>query len=95
LTKIQQNWTKPWNFDKAKQLVFTGGLKQVVRFLADDEQMVLIGDEHGYDSVSTYSQSECLPKGRQNRLLGCFSAQFLNNLKLIIDILFRYHLTVL
>jgi hypothetical protein len=41
LAKIQQNWTKPWNFEKAKQLTFSPGLKQVVRFLADDEQMVM------------------------------------------------------
>jgi hypothetical protein len=59
--KTWQNLTKPWNFEKAKHLTFPPGLKQVVRLLADDEQMVMIGDEHGYDSVSTYSQSECLP----------------------------------
>jgi hypothetical protein len=51
LAKIQQNWTKPWNFEKTKQLTFSPGLKQAVRLLADDEQMVMIGDEHGYDSV--------------------------------------------
>ncbi len=29
------------NFEKAKQLIFSPGLKQVVRLLADDEQMVM------------------------------------------------------
>jgi hypothetical protein len=70
LAKIQQNWTKPWNFEKAKQLTFSPGLKQVARFLADDEQMVMIGDEHGYDSVCTYSQSECHPnRGKTDYLV--------------------------
>jgi hypothetical protein len=44
---------------KIKQLTFTPGLKQVVRFL----QMMTLGD----DSVimSTYLQSKCLYKSRQ------------------------------
>ncbi len=32
---------------KAKQLTFTQGLKQVVRFLEEYEQMTMIGDENG------------------------------------------------
>jgi hypothetical protein len=31
LCKIQQNLTKPWHFEKAKQLAFTPGLKQMGR----------------------------------------------------------------
>jgi hypothetical protein len=50
---------KPWHFEKAKKLAFTPGLKQVVRFLEDDEHMTMMGDEIW--SVSTYSQSECHP----------------------------------
>jgi hypothetical protein len=52
---------KPWHFEKAKQLTFTPGLKQVVRFLEDDEQMTMLGDEISSVFVSTYSQNECHP----------------------------------
>jgi hypothetical protein len=45
------------SWQKAKRLTFTLGLKQVVRFFIDDEQMTM---KNGDDSVSVsiYSQSE-------------------------------------
>jgi hypothetical protein len=54
----------------------------MVRFLEDDEQMTMISDENGVDSlsVSTFSPSECQYNPRQNRLLGCFSEQLLKNI---------------
>ncbi len=60
-----------WN---AKQLTFTPRLKQVVRFLEDDEQMTMIRDENGNDSVSVSicSQSVCQNNPRQNWALGYF-----------------------
>ncbi len=59
-----------------------------------DGDAIMIGDENGEDSVSvsTYSQSEYQSKSRQNQLLGCFSEQFMKNLKLKIDAS-RYCLT--
>jgi hypothetical protein len=58
--------------------------------------MVMIGDENSDDfvSVTTYSQSECQSKSRQTRLLGCFSEQFMKNLKLKIDAPIGIELTV-
>ncbi len=72
------------NLKKAKQLPFTQyWLKQGVRFLENDEQMTIIRDENGDDSVSvsTYSQSECQQNSRQNQLVGLFSEQLLKESK--------------
>jgi hypothetical protein len=60
-SKIQSNFHKSWQFEKANQLTFTPGLKQVKRFLEGDEKV----------SMSTYAQSKCQPNPRQKRLFGC------------------------
>jgi hypothetical protein len=67
MQKTKQNPSKTWrNYGKLKRKAtyFTPGLKQVVRFLEDDEQMTMIRDENGDDSVSASicSQSECQNK---------------------------------
>jgi hypothetical protein len=71
---------------KAKQLTFTQGLKQVVRFLEEYEQMTMIGDENGMNPcwwVRTYSQSECQSKSSQKtNCSGCLSEELLKNPKL-------------
>ncbi len=58
--------------------------------------MMTIVEENGDDSVSvsTYSQSECQSKSRQNRPLSFFSDQLLKKINLKIDAL-GYHLIVL
>ncbi len=76
-----ENWNAP-------------GLKRVVRFLEDDEQMTMIRDENGVDLASICKQSECQINPRQNWLLGCLSEQLLKNLKVKTDAL-GYCLTVL
>jgi hypothetical protein len=51
-------WRKSYENWKIKAAyTFTPGLKQVARFLLDDEEMMMLGD----DSVimSTYLQSKC------------------------------------
>jgi hypothetical protein len=75
-------WRKSWKTGKAKQLSFTPGLEQVVRFLKDDD------DDSG---MSTYSQSECLFKSSK---INRFSEYLLKNLQLKIGAL-RYCLIVL
>ncbi len=66
-SNIQENFGKTWQLEKSKG-TFTLGFKEVVRFLYDDEQMKMIRDYNGDDtvSVSTYSQIECQLNPRQN-----------------------------
>jgi hypothetical protein len=53
MQKHSEIQTKPRRFEKAKQLPFNSvGLKQVMRFLPNDEQMTTKRDENGDDSVS-------------------------------------------
>ncbi len=71
--KSRQNLANHGIFEKAKQLTFTQGLKQLERYLEVDKQMTMISDDNGVDSLSvrTFSPSECQYNPRQNRLLSC------------------------
>ncbi len=91
--------SKAWHNHGKKQnnlLSLRGWNKWYYSKVITDGDHIMIGDGNGDDSVSmsTYSQSECQSKSRQNQLLSCFSEQFMKIYSSKIDAP-RYRLTVL